>query len=146
MRARHIYLAMLLAGCAAAIGLAPETANADSWRSRCGTPSRPYYHPGQSYGYGAYGNGYSYRPGGYGYSNNGGYRTEHILRKGINNGQLSWREVRDIRRDEQDLRRKESAYLADGWLSRGERRSLKDERKELYQGIRHNLRDGERRW
>ena len=118
---------------------APENAQADSWRNRCGTPGR-FYSSGQP-GYTSYG----YNNSGY-KSFYGNSRLNGAVQNGIRNGELSWREVREVRRDERELRRKQAAYYSDGYLSRGERRDLRNERRDLYKDLRHNLRDGERRW
>lgn len=65
---------------------------------------------------------------------------------GIKSGRLSDREVRGLREDQEDIRRKERAYWSDGRLSRGEREDLRDEVEDFRKDLRHELNDGETRW
>ncbi|MFN8392519.1 MAG: hypothetical protein U0136_19655 [Bdellovibrionota bacterium] len=88
------------------------------------------------------------------YGSHGNYRPQpqydgyfsNVIRSGYRSGELSPREVRELRESEQDLERKRAAYLRDGWLSNREREDLRDDYKDLRKELNHELHDGEHRW
>ena len=165
MKPFNIFLVLGLAA------LVPLTASADrgsKYRSprRCGNdrsyssfnsnwnpynPSRPhglypgagtgggYYQP-RSWGYGgnlsggSYGSGY--RP--------GALKGDYLVQRGVQSGELSRAEVRDIREEQRDIREKEQRYYSDGRLSNREWNDLRGDYKDFDKDIRHNLNDGER--
>ena len=90
------------------------------------------------------------RPGGYNYHRHNfapmKWKGNNAFWYGIKSGRLSNNEVRDLRRDQFELQRKERTYWSDGYLSRNEREDLKDTRQDFYDDLRHELKDGERRW
>ena len=46
------------------------------------------------------------------------------IKQGVRSGELTQREAKRLRGEQRTIRREERAYLADGRLSRGERRDL----------------------
>jgi len=89
--------------------------------------------------------GYGYRPG---YNWNSSYSAsgyDRAIQNGVRSGQLSWREVRELREDQRDIREKAAAYRSDGYLSPRERDSLRDDLQDFRHDLNHELHDGEHR-
>ena len=68
------------------------------------------------------------------------------FRRGVQNGSLSRSEIKDLRDDQQDIRRKQREYYADGYLSRRERSDLWSEISDYRRDLNRDLHDRERRW
>lgn len=68
------------------------------------------------------------------------------IKNGIRSGELSPRETRELREELFDIKRKENHYWADGYLSKWERESLRDDYKDFRHDLKHELNDGEHRW
>jgi hypothetical protein len=69
-------------------------------------------------------------------------RVEH----GIRTGELTRREVREIRQEQRELRRDRRAYLSDGYLSHGERRELRRNQRRLHRLIDRSKHDSDGRY
>ncbi len=127
-----VFAAMLL--------LPVASAHAD-WR-------RPYNNNQKHYNFN---NCDSPRPRFYSYSGSGHFNNKPIfyansqIRNGIRNGELSPRETRELRGELFDIKRKENHYWSDGYLSKWERDSLKNEYQDFRHDLKHELNDGEHR-
>jgi hypothetical protein len=111
----------------------PFTSHSYGWR-----------YPGQGESQGAYGwrnparGEHDFRPNRYGAD------SSRDIWDGIRSGKLSKREVEDLRRDEQNIRR-EDRLSADGYLSQREREDLQKDRHAFSKDLDHELNDGEYR-
>ena len=103
-------------------------------------------HWGSSYRNNYHSDGYNRRGfGNYQYRDSNRY-SDSAIWNGVKSGRLTKNEARELRQDEFQIQRKEAAYRSDGVLTKKERNDLKDERKDFYKDLNHELNDGERRW
>ncbi|MBX7137914.1 MAG: hypothetical protein K1X83_08025 [Oligoflexia bacterium] len=65
---------------------------------------------------------------------------------GVQSGQLSAREVRDLKDRQAELQREYARYRADGYLSSAERRDLERDHDAYRRSLNHELNDGEHRY
>lgn len=68
------------------------------------------------------------------------------IRQGIRGGQLSPREVRELKDELSEIREKERYYYSDGHYSKDERDSIREGYEDFRHDLKHELKDGERRW
>lgn len=138
----HLMKNLILASTFLGLFILPGAALADHYHRR---PSTHHYRPG--------GSGYWYqhkRPnyGNYGGSHFWGNRRSPYggpVAYGVRSGQLTSRELNDIREREREIQRSRYRYGSDGYFSFRERQSLNNQIRDLRENIQHNLHDGERR-
>src|SRR5262249_22589713 len=108
---------------------------------RCGS-DRAYYGWGNRSVWNGQGGRFDYVPHyGYGY----GSWDERAIRNGIRNGELTDREVRELRNDEAKIARDRARFGADGVISRREQEKLQDDIEDYRHDLHHELNDGEHR-
>jgi len=72
------------------------------------------------------------------------YRGDPVIQQGIASGRLSQAEVRDLREKKRDLEEERREFLADGYLSKNERKDLEKDYRKYNKDVNHELNDGER--
>lgn len=82
----------------------------------------------------------------YHYRNNNYYHQGSGLRNGIYTGQLSRREVADLRDKKRAIQQEAWLYRSDGRFSKGEREDLRRDIADYREDLHHELNDGERRF
>ena len=97
---------------------------------------------GHSYNQYHNGNWSKPRPASYGWMG----QDNRALQYGIRSGKLTKNELRELEKDKRELSRDQARYAADGYLSNGERRELREDYQDYQHDLQHELNDGERRW
>lgn len=69
----------------------------------------------------------------------------HRIRQGVQSGQLTRDEAKDLRNEQRAIRQEERAYKSDGRLTKEERRDLHQDMNELSKDIYQEKHDGESR-
>jgi hypothetical protein len=72
--------------------------------------------------------------------------TSRRIERGIRSGELTRREVREIRQEQRELRQDRRVFLSDGHLSHEERRDLRRGRRRLNRLIDRSKHDMDRRY
>lgn len=69
----------------------------------------------------------------------------HRIRQGVQSGQLTRDEAKDLRNEQRAIRQEERAYKSDGRLTKEERRDLHQDMNDLSKDIYQEKHDGEAR-
>ncbi len=137
-----------------ALVVVPALAQADRWQPlyRGGTGYRQppighgnqYRHP--FYRGADWNRGYAWGDSSRSYQPRGPIRSfdQGAIERGIRTGALSRDEVKRLEKEQQKLAKQESRAWRDGRLDRDERRDLREERRDYYKDLNHQLTDDER--